>query len=290
MKEEVISFSAEGKNLYGILHRAMPEFSFLMIMVIGGPQNRVGSHRSFVQIARELSNKGVTVLRFDYAGNGDAEGEFSGFESASASINSAVEFAFAQYSHLRNVVIWSLCDGAAATVMTASLTQRVQGLILCNPYIHTEQGEAKTMLKHYYGQRFFSKDFIIKVITLRFNPLQSLQSLMQMIIKTCFKNSSAKSEQASTAEQSLPKKVYAGILNFVKANKPIHLFLSTEDFTAKEFQAYFNAQTQTAELLNKQKVIVQTVEGSDHTFSTPGSKNKISELTWRALQPFMSRG
>ena len=48
--------------------------------MVGGPQYRVGSHRQFTLMARAFAAAGYPVLRFDYRGIGDSEGESRGFE------------------------------------------------------------------------------------------------------------------------------------------------------------------------------------------------------------------
>jgi len=46
-----------------------------VLIVVGGPQYRVGSHRQFVMLARFLADHGVPCMRFDYRGMGDVSGE-----------------------------------------------------------------------------------------------------------------------------------------------------------------------------------------------------------------------
>src|SRR5690349_24048098 len=52
-----------------------------VLLVVGGPQYRVGSHRQFALLCRRLAGRGVPALRFDYRGMGDADGAARTFES-----------------------------------------------------------------------------------------------------------------------------------------------------------------------------------------------------------------
>jgi alpha/beta superfamily hydrolase len=45
-----------------------------VLVIVGGPQYRAGSHRQFTLLARSLAEQGFAVLRFDYRGMGDSTG------------------------------------------------------------------------------------------------------------------------------------------------------------------------------------------------------------------------
>lgn len=52
-----------------------------VMIVVGGPQYRAGSHRQFTLLARHLAAQGIPVLRFDYRGMGDSDGQQRTFEA-----------------------------------------------------------------------------------------------------------------------------------------------------------------------------------------------------------------
>lgn len=52
----------------------VPSASTGVVIIVGGPQYRAGSHRQFVLLARALATAGYPVLRFDYSGMGDSDG------------------------------------------------------------------------------------------------------------------------------------------------------------------------------------------------------------------------
>ena len=68
--EQAVSFELHNNSLYGILSVPKVKPRAAVIIVVGGPQYRVGSHRQFVLLARSLAEQGILALRFDYTGMG----------------------------------------------------------------------------------------------------------------------------------------------------------------------------------------------------------------------------
>jgi len=78
--EQVVVYECQGQRCVGLVH-APGAASIGVVIVVGGPQYRVGSHRQFLLLARSLAADGVPVLRFDYRGMGDSEGDIRDFEN-----------------------------------------------------------------------------------------------------------------------------------------------------------------------------------------------------------------
>ena len=77
MKEKFVTFKSCGRNIHGMLH--LPEKGKkvpCVVMCHGFTGTRVESHRMFVKTARKLCSEGFAVLRFDFGGSGDSEGDF----------------------------------------------------------------------------------------------------------------------------------------------------------------------------------------------------------------------
>ncbi|WP_229425323.1 hydrolase 1, exosortase A system-associated [Massilia sp. Se16.2.3] len=104
-----------------------------MLVVVGGPQYRAGSHRQFTLLARDLADAGIPALRFDYRGMGDSEGDLQTFEHVEDDLRAAIDRFFLEVPGMREVVLWGLCDGASAAAMYAPQDARVSGLVLLNP-------------------------------------------------------------------------------------------------------------------------------------------------------------
>lgn len=284
--EEAVRFSAEGNALFGILHlpQGRAAYGTMLLMVVGGPQNRVGSHRSFTTLARSFAARGVPVLRFDYAGLGDSEGEWRGFTYAGPSIRAAIDFLHAEFPSLKRVVLWSLCDGSAACSLYAPSDPRIGGMILGNPYVHSAQGQAKAFLKHYYLRRLTDRDFWKKVFGGRFNPFRAAGS-MRDVAKAASGGAPAQPIAGMTIgpgedPPELPKRVMEGL----KAYKgPLRLILSTADMTAQEFLALFRGGLGKSRGARSEGDL-RYVEGADHTFTQAEWKARVNALTLEAWE------
>lgn len=275
-----INFGA--KRLYGILHFPAPaaEIHRLVCMVVGGPQTRTGSHRLYVQIARALCQQGHVVFRFDYEGLGDSEGEFVGYEQAGPSIRSALDYLFGRLPALREVILWSLCDGATACIRYAPSDSRISAMILCNPYVHTKISQARTMLKHYYVRRVLEKDFWQKVLAFRFEAKQSFLSFASLVRTASASKNGKNTSAAISSKEIFPEEIVDGLCRF---RKPLRLLLSTNDLTAREFQSLLQNRRELKRPQQRRQITVRFIKDADHTFSSRLFKSRVIEQTLMAL-------
>jgi exosortase A-associated hydrolase 1 len=259
--ETPITFQLHDDALLGIVHEPEDAATTGVLVVVGGPQYRIGAHRQFVHLARSLADKGIAVMRFDYRGMGDSEGNFTGFENISEDIDAAIEAFHRTLPSLRSVVLWGLCDAASAIAMKAAHSDTVTGFVLLNPWVRTEEGEARAYLRHYYLKRLLSADFWKKVLGGKFKAGDSMKGLTRNV---------ATSRQAS--DDPLPQRVTQGVSAL---NVPALLILSGNDLTAREFE-------DTAEGLLKSPpghIRVARIPAADHTFSKSAWKDDVALLT-----------
>ena len=84
--EQAFTFPCDGKALLGLL--ATPDLGGQngVLIVVGGPQYRVGSHRQFLLLSRALATAGYPTSRFDFRGMCDRDGEERNFEEVSEDV------------------------------------------------------------------------------------------------------------------------------------------------------------------------------------------------------------
>ncbi len=286
-KETPIIFPCQSNNLFGIFHHTNIKSPLGVLIVVGGPQYRVGSHRQFVLLARFLASDGFPVMRFDYRGMGDSEGNPETFSSIDNDIASAIETFFEQCPDISGVVIWGLCDAASAALFYGYQDERIKGLVLLNPWVYSEQGAAKTHIKHYYSQRLISPDFWRKIFNFQFNYAQSLSSLTNTLITILKKVDTTKNSSREKNAHSTETPITNSKLNLptymrqclIRFKFPVLLILSGNDLTADEFRDLIKSDDQWAELLNESRVTTKNLNEADHTFSNAIWRKQVSNWT-----------
>ncbi len=285
--ERVVQFSCQGNNLVGVLHQPESVKRRGIVLVVGGPQYRIGSHRQFVLISRALAAQGFAVLRFDYRGMGDSEGELKGFEHITDDIHSAINTFCQEVPVIEKVVICGLCDAASAAAFYAPQDLRVKGLVLLNPWVRSEQGAAKAYLKHYYMERILSAGFWKKVWKGKFDYSGSAKSFWNMIrqVGAPKRDRSEDIREPGVARPGSPVFLADRMLHSLSTFTGHTLFvLSGNDLTAAEFKESIKASKVFSRLLRKNRFRTEEIDQADHTFSKREWRNKVIDhtLSWLA--------
>lgn len=266
LEERVLVFPCQGDTLVGILSLPAQPHPRGVLVIVGGPQYRAGSHRQFTLLARALADAGIPVLRFDYRGMGDSEGEPRNFEQVRDDIRAAVDRFMAEIPGLSEVVLWGLCDGATAAAMYAPLDARVAGLVLLNPWVRTEQGAARATIRHYYLSRLLDRGFWRKLLGGRFDWRGSAASLA----------GTARSAVAEGAQGALPERMLDALSRFPGRTM---IVLSGADLTAQEFAGLPQRSRSWAQLLAGPRVQRHDLAKADHTFSRREWHEQVTRWT-----------
>lgn len=262
--ERPLVIDCHGERLLGILHEARagsPRRPGVLV-IVGGPQYRVGSHRQFVVMARQLAAAGYPVLRFDYRGMGDSEGEVRPFDAVDDDVRAAIDAWCTADPTLPGVVLWGLCDGASAAMMYCSQDARVVGLVAVNPWVRTEAAEARSYVRHYYLDRVLQRSFWVKLATLRVDLVASLADLFSKLRTTRVSPSGRASGHESPG---FIERMRSALDNFPGS---LLVVTSERDLTAKQFEELVAADDSWGATMGRCKAKFRTIGGADHTFSS----------------------
>jgi len=268
--EEAILFGCAGESLIGILARPTEPVATGVVVIVGGPQYRAGSHRQFVLLSRALAAAGHAVLRFDYRGMGDSTGDLHNFENINPDITSAINTLQAAIPGIRNVVLWGLCDGASAALLYCHAAQdlRVRGLCLLNPWVRSATSLAKTHVKHYYTQRLRQKEFWAKLISGRvaWRALTGLAKNVRIAVRSHPEKATASFQD----RMAIAWEAFDG---------PLLLLLSGDDYTAREFMEHARSSAPWRDALQKNTLVQHLEPEADHTMSEMRFNSIIGKQT-----------
>lgn len=274
ISERAIVFPCAGEQLLGVIASPDQVANTGILIVVGGPQYRAGSHRQFLLLARALAAAGYPAMRFDYRGMGDSTGEQRNFESVSEDIGAAVDAFMATSPGLERIVLWGLCDAASASLLywDATRDQRIGGLTLLNPWVRSEATLARAHIKHYYVQRMLQPEFWRKLLGGQLGVGRAVGS---------FLNSLRQARQAGgNAGSQTQRSFQARMLHGLKAFPGTTLvILSGDDYTAKEFIEGTKVNPDWQAALSGRNVIIKEVAEADHTFSSGEWRAAVEALT-----------
>lgn len=266
---DAFTFSCEGKALLGLAHRPEKPAPYGLLILVGGPQYRVGAHRQYVHLARRAADAGIAAMRFDYRGVGDSEGDYPGFEHIGPDIAAAVAEFRRRVPRLQGVVLWGLCEGASAILLSGVDVPGVAGTVLVNPWVHTEGTAAKTVLKHYYGQRLFDKAAWKRLMSGQVDVLGSIKGVLELFKRMA-------SPRPVSDQRPYPDRMADGLRRFKGRTL---LLLSDRDLVAREFEDVAASAPAWAGVMAACQASRATVANSDHTFSSEVWRQGAAEAT-----------
>ncbi len=278
--ERGLRFNCEGESLVGVLSLPAGEPAAVgVVIAVGGPQVRVGSHRQFLLLARRLAGSGHAVLRFDVRGMGDATGEFPGFDAMGPDLAAAVTTLRQQVPAVRRVVLWGLCDAASAALMNVPSLAGVDGMVLLNPWARHADTQARTELKHYYAKRVLDFAFWRKLLAGQVNVLQASSEFagkLWRLLSSRVKPTAV----ADTDPADYRERMARGALGF---SGPQLYILAGNDHVCAEFLDYSKTHPRLASLWQRPGITRLDLPQADHTFSSAHLRRQVEDATLRWL-------
>ncbi|MFJ8063596.1 alpha/beta hydrolase family protein [Psychrobacillus sp. NPDC096426] len=136
---ESFSILCDQVRLSGVLHlpdgiqnKKVP----LIVLLHGFVGSKVGEHRLFVKAARNFSEKGYAVFRFDFSGCGESDGDYA--DVTVTKQLKEVQVVLDYVSNLKevdanNIILIGHSLGGAVASLTAAGNQQIRKLILWSP-------------------------------------------------------------------------------------------------------------------------------------------------------------
>jgi len=237
--------------------RGVATLPIAVLVVVGGPQYRVGSHRQFVSLGRALARQGMTTVRFDYRGMGDSAGDLRSFEQVDADIRAALSAMRTLCPTIERFVVWGLCDAAAAALMFATSESTVAGIVAANPWARSAATLGAVHVKHYYTHRLLEAAFWRKLLRGQVDWRQSARSLVNNLRQM-------RSRRGAAHGQSFQQRMADGLRRY---EGELLLIISGSDLTAMEFLEYTRSANEWRGLLEARHVTRVDLPEADHTFS-----------------------
>jgi uncharacterized protein len=287
MAERALMFDCGGEALVGVLSEPEGSPRTGVLIVVGGPQYRVGSHRQFVLLARRLERAGLAVLRFDYRGMGDSCGPVIGFEESLPDVATALDAMSRACPTIENVILWGLCDAASVSLLYwhATADRRVAGMVLLNPWARSEQSLARAHVKHYYRQRVLQREFWVKLLRGGVDVRGAIRAFGEAVRTAGAGGHEAAARRATPFQDRMASAM-------AEFGRPILLVLSGQDLTAREFLEYAHGSQAWNGVLSHPHIERHDLTEADHTFSSGAQREALEELTvdWLARHFGGSRG
>lgn len=274
--ERGLVFECAGDSLVGVV--AVPErpHSTGVVIIVGGPQYRIGSHRQFVLLARRLASMGYACMRFDNRSMGDATGEARDFEDIGDDLAAVMNEFVAAVPEVDEVVLFGLCGGASAACVYAGDDERVKGVFLLNPWVRTDVSQAKAYLKHYYLDRLRDLSFWKKLVSGNLGIRSAVGGLMSTARRALVRVPAVEAQAGDGTNQSpLMEQMVRSVERSTCRGIVV---LSGRDYVARECDEVLIPHPRFQQLVSAGRMSVKRVDDADHTFTSPDMHDLLEQL------------
>jgi exosortase A-associated hydrolase 1 len=250
--------ACEGTELGASLDPGSGEIGLLL--VTGGSQTRIGSHRMYERLAKSLIQHGISCLRYDRRGVGDSGGEDPGFRSSAPDLAAATALLRAERPALKRVYGFGLCDGATALALFGA-DAGLDGLVLVNPWLVEAEADAPppAAIRRHYRERLLSLDAWKRILSGRIAYGKALQGLLKI-------GRASASPLAAQAAEALKR-----------SQLPAQWILASGDATAIAAENELRGGA-------FGRVEAIRVETDSHTFARPGDDAALRDAVLRAME------
>lgn len=305
----VVFPNKNGLHLFGMLHvpSPAPESQKPAILLLSpGIKSRIGPHRLYVKMAARFIEMGFTVLRFDFYGLGDSEGELT--ESVMANFYGSIEKGryvedtlmamdwMERELGIRRFILSGLCGGAITGLIAASRDPRVDSLIglgipvtlastETESYDNVSEGQLNR-LRGKYIRKIIDPKAWVRLLTLK-TDFRLLFKALSRPIDNILRSGKPNGDEDQTFSGKDPEgEVRSGGGNFnrlfpmaffsmVSTNRRLLLIFSEKDRLYWEFDEKFHRPYRSRIETYRNFVQLHVTKDANHIFSSPESQEEM---------------
>jgi pimeloyl-ACP methyl ester carboxylesterase len=264
-EEAVAIVNARGQVLLGVWHERGAEATprnCTIVMLHGWSGTRTGPHQMLTRAARAFANEGYRVLRFDFAGRGDSDGDTESATLATMAddVHDVLQWCV-QEKQVSQVVLVGLCSGCEVALAAATRNSHIAGMALWSAPVFAagESSERKGRKRLHYAKEYARKllrpSTYAKIVAGRLDTKSIGKAL------SGGGGAENKNREADVAGQLPPGWRSAALKRFEKWSAPMLLIYGTGDPTTDEALGWYREQVQ-----GRMQPQVHFVEGANHSY------------------------
>ncbi len=255
-----ISWLHADAQLTAMLHMPSMHPKAGILMLPGGSDYRIGSHRSYVRLACAMAQRGHAVMRVDVTGVGDSSGDAAGFEAIGADIASALAVLRGALPPGTKVFLWGQCDGASAILLGLGRSFEADGAILCNPWVRSTYTSANQLVRHHYRHRLTSGTSWRRLLRGQTNILASLRSVTTSLL--------------TMATPATVSGYVNDMIETLRQNRwPCLTVIGSQDAGGQEFRLLCKHHKVRGSQISESIIV-----GGNHSFSHPAQRQQLQNI------------
>lgn len=313
--EPIVFANRDGNKLFGMFHSpsGKEKKECAILLLSPGIKMRVAPHRLYNKMAEKYANMGFSVLRYDFYGLGDAEGQLNEPVLADVynsvangrytdDVFAAMDFIQEKYGY-KNFIVGGLCGGAITGLFAAQKDDRIKALLsLGMPVIYEISGSDKSRyitkgqlnsLAEGYGRNLLKPKSWIRLLTFQSDYKVLFRSLKQFILKKIKpkdtnrpkpKQSQAQGSLEVSAKGNLNPLFGPAFFNMLQTKRKVLLIFSGADRLEHEFNEKFEELYH--DRLEEQRKFYEkhTIENANHVLSMPEWQNEMLDISCQWLK------
>lgn len=276
-RDEPVFFPAPESTYCGLLSMprsdTMSTTGVVLLAGTGAGTGMIGRNRMWVRMARTLADAGTPVLRFDYAGVGDSDGEMVGYDLDTPAVD-ALQAAFDLLGSrgVDDIIVVGTCYGARTALAGSVGDPRVAGIhLLVPPVRSSKKGAAGAEhLAGYAGSASIARKAVaprtikrlLKDKGARKAAKRFLAARARRTTGTLSGSASRRADRTTEASRGFERPLHHLLADGV----PIHILFGMDDFYWTEFKEAAKGRLGEDLDLYEDLVEVETIPGTVRGF------------------------